>query len=379
MTPSTIQRPNKFDIAARVRTSVPTYPWQLAPLSVHLPTTGIKPTRREFLIGAAGLLLLPAGCGSSEEAGPDETTSSGTRTIKHKYGRTEIKGRPERVVTVGYSDHDAVLALGLTPVGVRDWFGDQPQATWPWAQDKLGDAKLEVLPAQELNFEQIATLEPDLILGVYSGLTKKEFKTLSEIAPTVAQSSEYADYGTPWQEQTRIIGRALGREERSEELVGAVERRFAEMREDHPEFESATGVAAYSFAPEEYGAYGPQDPRARFLTSLGFELPPKIIDLAGDEFFTTISEERLDLLDADVLVWIVNSPAEQKTIEKNPLYPKLDVVSEGRDLFLEANDPLAGALSFSTVLSLPFALDRLVPKLAAAIDGDSDTEMSSAS
>jgi iron complex transport system substrate-binding protein len=50
------------------------------------------------------------------------------------------------------------------------------------------------------------------------------------------------------------------------------------------------------------------------------------------------------------------------------------VAKKGRDLFLDVNDPIAGALSFSTVLSLPFALDRLTPMLAAVIDGDPATE-----
>jgi len=43
---------------------------------------------------------------------------------------------------------------------------------------------------------------------------------------------------------------------------------------------------------------------------------------------------------------------------------------EGRDLFLE--ETLSGALSFGTVLSLPFLLDELVPRIAAAVDGDPD-------
>ncbi len=49
-------------------------------------------------------------------------------------------------------------------------------------------------------------------------------------------------------------------------------------------------------------------------------------------------------------------------------------MKEGRDIFLDVNDPLAGALSFSTVLSLPFLLDELVPQLAAAVAGGSATE-----
>jgi iron complex transport system substrate-binding protein len=294
-------------------------------------------------------------------------------TIEHKYGSTEISVVPERVVTVGLTDHDAVLALGVTPIAVRDWFGDQPSATWPWAQDELGDATPAVLPSGELNFEQIVALKPDVILGVYSGLDEQEYKTLSEIAPTVAQPSEYVDFGVPWQEQTRIIGRALGREEQAEQLVANVEAQFQAVRDEHPEFEGATGVVALTWEGS-YLPYGPKDPRARFLTALGFELPSEIAELAGDEFYATISRERLDLIDADVLVWLVNSPAERKTIEDDPIYQQLGVAKEGRDLFLELNEPLGGAISFSSVLSLPYLLDEFVPMLAAAIDGGPSTE-----
>ncbi len=42
-------------------------------------------------------------------------------------------------------------------------------------------------------------------------------------------------------------------------------------------------------------------------------------------------------------------------------------------MFLPQEDPLQGALSFSTVLSLPYVIDELVPKLAAAVDGGPGT------
>ena len=50
-------------------------------------------------------------------------------------------------MSVGFAEHEGLLALGVEPVGVRDWYGDQPYATWPWAQDELGDQQPEVHPA----------------------------------------------------------------------------------------------------------------------------------------------------------------------------------------------------------------------------------------
>ncbi|MGB3682720.1 MAG: iron-siderophore ABC transporter substrate-binding protein, partial [Rubrobacteraceae bacterium] len=333
-------------------------------------------------VGAGSLLLLGAtGCsGGGSGSGGGETSSDPARTIEHKYGSTEVRGTPGRVVTVGYTDQDPVLALGVAPVAVREWFGEYPSATWPWAQDELGDTEPEVLPAGELNFEQISGLDPDLIIGVSSGMTVEEYATLSEIAPVVVQPDEYVDFGVPWQEQTRLVGRALGRQQRAEDLVSEVEAQFAEAREDHPEFEGASGVVVGLTSEDESytpSPYGPQDSRSRFLESLGFEMPEEISELAGDSFFTDLSRERLGLIDTDLLVWVAVQADDFEAVKTDPLYQQLDAAQEGRDVFLE--ELPAGALSFSTVLSLPFALDELVPRFAAAVDGDPNTNAEAAS
>lgn len=336
-------------------------------------------TRRQFLIGGAGILLVAAACGNDRP--DDRRDSEPAVTIEHKFGTTRIPGIPQRVVTVGLSEQDPVLALGVTPVAVRDWYGDYRYATWPWAQDELGDARPEVLPADALDFERIAALRPDLIVGTYSGITENDYRTLSQIGPTLAQSGEYADYAMPWQEQTRMIGRALGRSDRAEQLIAGVEARFTEARAAHPEFDGATALLAQEGESGEYDVLSSTSARGSFLTSLGFVVPDEVAALigAGGEEFAAVSAEQVGLLDADVLVWQAggeSGPAFVAQLQAAPLYQRLDVVREGRDVFV-TDKGAAGALTWSTVLSIPFALDRLVPKLAAAIDGDPTTEVPS--
>lgn len=375
----TIQRPTEINIAARVRISIPARRWQLAPPALLSPAA-LRPTRREFLIGAGSLLVLGvAGCGGG--GGGEEEASGETRTIEHKYGTTDVPEEPRRVLSLGYQEHDAIFALGVTPIAVRYWYGDKTDVIFPWAEDEAGDADPEILnmPFGELNFEKIAALEPDLILGVYSGITQKEYETLSEIAPTVTQSGEYIDFGVPWQEQTLTVGKALGREERAEELVAEVEAQFEAVREEHPEFDGASIAVANYTSSSEIGFFASQDPRARFFTDLGFELPEEFDEIAGDQFFGTISGERLDLLDTDVLVWnqLDFTEGGRATIEEDPLVQQLDASREGRMVFIDG--VLDDALQFNTVLSLPFLLGEVTPMLAAAIDGDPDTQVSSAS
>jgi iron complex transport system substrate-binding protein len=291
-------------------------------------------------------------------------------TIQHKYGSTEIVERPERIVTVGLTDHDALLALGIVPVGTTKWFGDYPGAVWPWAQEKLGDMIPEVVgDASTINFEKITALQPDLILALYSGVTQEQYELLTQIAPTVAQPAGYVDYGIPWEELTRTVGRTVGQAEEADALVNGVEARFEEVRAEHPEFAGATAVVATPW--EGIYVYGREDVRGRFLTALGFELPEWVDEITGEEFGGNLSQERADLLNVDVIVWLDQEDGEGSL--GGPLYATLDVHTEGCEVFLDSyDDPLGGAASFVSVLSLPYLLDGLVPKLADALAGGNE-------
>lgn len=283
------------------------------------------------------------------------------------------------MVTVGLSDHDYLLALGIVPVGLTDWYGDYPNGTWPWAADELGDARPEVMPRNEdkINFEKVAALRPDLVIGQYSGMTDSDYALLSQIAPTVAQSAEFPDYGMPWEETTRVIGRALGRAEQADELIDGLEARFTAARAAHPQFQGLTAVVTEQFEPGTYVVRGPTDPRTRFLSSLGFVLPDEITQLTGDRSEATISAEQIGLVDQDLVLWNVGfTPELPAALRSDPLYQALAVAREGRDVFL-ADKVLSGALTWSTVLSLPLAIDRLVPMLTAAVYGDPTTEIPS--
>jgi iron complex transport system substrate-binding protein len=141
------------------------------------------------LLAPALLAAAVAACGDDASSRPPEAaeTEGFPVTVEHDLGTTDIPAAPERVVTVGLTEQDTVLALGLTPVGVTEWYGDQPHATWPWAQDELGDAEPTVLSQTDgLQYEAIAALDPDLILGLNAGLDEESYERLSEIAPTVA-------------------------------------------------------------------------------------------------------------------------------------------------------------------------------------------------
>jgi iron complex transport system substrate-binding protein len=288
--------------------------------------------------------------------------------IEHVYGTTVIEKQPERVVSLGYEGHDNILALGVKPIAVRDWYGDYPYAVWPWAQAALGDAKPVVLKG-DINIEQIAALQPDLILAIYSGITPEEYQLLSQIAPVVARDAESGDYTTPLDVEVRMYAKALGKVDEGEALLKARDERFAAIRAAHPDWEGKSAAVAY-YWNEAPGAYASGDPRPQLLAKLGFKTPEALDRLAkpGD-FLVGLSEEDLSPIDADVVIWF----DEGHKIDGLKLRPTMRAYKEGREIIAGENDLLAGAFSHASLLSIPYALDRLVPLIDLAIDGDPAT------
>jgi iron complex transport system substrate-binding protein len=337
---------------------------------------------RHFSVGvAAALLLVVSACGSDTDPSPSTSNDDATGdvaadesvfpvTVDHKFGQTVVEAPPERIVTVGVTEQDNVLALGVTPVGVTEWYGEHPYATWPWAQDELGDAQPDVLStADGLQFERIAALQPDLIVGTNAGLTKQDYEKLSALAPTVAQSGDYSDYFEPWDVQHVAIGTALGKETEATEQVEAIKGEFADAAAEHPEF---AGVPAVFLQNAFYdgSAIAYQDGLSTdFLTDLGFVVPKEIDEYAEGGGQAYIPLENLNVLNnADVLLWATEKDSDRANLEKEGVYRNLDAVKGGNLAFTD--DVLAGAIYFTSPLSLPYVLDELVPRLATAVEGE---------
>lgn len=345
----------------------------------------LTPLRR-LLFAAVPIALLAAGCGgddgSTAASAPTTSAATGTSggapgaypvTIEHAQGSTTIAAPPARIVTLGYNDQDFLLAFGVAPVGVTDWYGDYEYATWPWAQEQLGAATPEVLNqgaftgAANFNYEAITALDPDLIIALYVDVDDSAYSLLSAIAPTVVRTAEHPDFGMPWQATTRLVGEILAQPEAAEALIAGVEQRFAAAAAAHPEFAGKTVAVAELNEPGSSFVRSATDQRTQLLTQLGFVYPDDLAELTGDLDGAEVSDEQMSLLDRDLLVWNIGYAPEARTeIEAKPLYDQLAVVQAGHSVFVA--DPLvSGALTWGTVLSLPYALDAIVPQLAEAL------------
>lgn len=344
--------------------------------------TTTSPHRRALRVvpalASAALLVTVAACGGGSPAEPAADGGAAAPagaypvSIEHKYGSTEITAEPQRVVLVGLNEQDATLALGKVPVGVSDFLG-APNGIHPWAEAALGDAPPPTLLDQTdgIPYEAVAALSPDLIVGLYSGLTQEDYDTLSGIAPTVAQPADQADYTISWQETTLTMGKILGKQEQAQALVDETEATFTAAQQEYPQIVGKTAVMATVF--EGYYFFGEGDSRGRLLTSLGLTVPPALNEFTNaDGFGGTIPGERVSLLDLDAVVWLAEGTTEG-SLRADALYNSLNVVSQGREVIVADTDEVYQAVSFATPLSIPVAVEGLAPRLAAAVDGDPAT------
>lgn len=310
------------------------------------------------------LVALCAGTGFS--AGAEEIR------LKHGFGETVIDpAKVRRIVSVGYHEQDFLYALGLAPVGVHDWFGDYPYATWPWAEPAraaLG-ATPEVQKGFEIDVEWVWSMQPDLILATFAPMDAQTYAQLSQIAPVLGPPPGYPAWGAPWEEELRLIGQATGRSAAAEAVIARIGGKVAQAVQNHPEFAGLSGTAAY-FTEGQVVGYRSKDGANRLLSMFGIQTPAAFDQMAGPGGNFMVSPERLDLFDLDVVLWLVEEPV-RPTIEALPSWQSLRLARQGRSIW--ADKEMMGAMSFQSPLSIDWALERLIPQLAAAADGDPAT------
>lgn len=299
-------------------------------------------------------------------------------TVTHLYGETTLATSPQRVVSIGYNDQDFLYALGIAPIGVREWWGEKPFVSWPWAEPaRLALGAAPEVMAAELNLEWVAAQKPDLIVAVYSDIDEATYDRLSVIAPVVAQPAGYGIWQAPWQEQLRLISTATtGDTAKAEQVIAELDARTAVARATFPQLTGATGLVA-DYRDGQFTLWSSSSAPNRFLSSFGMIFPSELDALADDGGWIRLSPELIDRLEADAVVWPVDNPEandKQAAMEAMPLYQGLKIAKQGRSIWLDDGaGVLASALWFQSPLSIGYVIDALPPKLAAAVDGDPAT------
>ncbi|UJF32321.1 ABC transporter substrate-binding protein [Paenibacillus hexagrammi] len=169
----------------------------------------------------------PQTSSSTATAAPTAASSvapaeEGTRTIKHAMGETAVPAHPQRVVILTDEGTEALLALGIKPVGaVESYYGD------PWFAHIKDDMQgvTTVGGESQPNLEIIASLKPDLIIG-NKMRHEKIYDQLKLIAPTVFSETLRGE----WKNNFQLYADALNKKAEGDKVIAAFDARIEDFK-----------------------------------------------------------------------------------------------------------------------------------------------------
>ncbi|TDQ54221.1 iron-siderophore ABC transporter substrate-binding protein [Actinorugispora endophytica] len=334
--------------------------------------------RRLGVAGVSAVLVLGlAACGGSgaesgEEPGA-ETGGAFPVSIESALGTAEIPERPERVVTLGQGSAETAIALGTVPVGVESYeWGSDDTGYLPWIHEAVTEAG-EELPAQfagaeDIDFEAIIELRPDVILAPWSGVTQEQYDILSDIAPTVA----YPDlpWSTDWDQQIEIIGQALGQPDEARGLIEDIETRFEETAAEHPEYADLTFSYIYTDGLGSLGVFLPDEQRVAMVRGLGLTVDPVVetfTEVEGTDSAVIGLENAEQLKDSDLVFTFYTDAETRAEVEEQPLYAEIPAIERGSVVASDDNS-FVTASSIINPLTVPWVTDRYVPLIDEAAE-----------
>ena len=322
--------------------------------------------RMSIAATAAALMLALPAC-SSEQTTTSDTNSKATSsaesnaeypiTIKHALGETKIEKKPERVATLGWSNHEIPLAFGIMPVGISKvtWGDDNNDGILPWDEEKIkelgGETPVLFDETDAIPFEQVADTKPDVILAAYSGLSQEDYDQLSKIAPVVAYPNKA--WTTTTSEIIKLNAIGLGLEDKAPEFQKQVDEAVTAALDKYPNLKDKK-VMFSSFGSQDdkskIGFYTLDDPRAGLLKTIGLGVP-KIVEEEtpkSDSFWVERSAEQPEAFeDVDVIISYGSNDAatNEKTLkdmQADPLLSKIPAIRDGHVAFL-GEGPVAAA------------------------------------
>ncbi|MED4410930.1 ABC transporter substrate-binding protein [Bacillus licheniformis] len=273
----------------------------------------------------AALILLLAACGNQDkDQSAEKNGSKDSYTVKHAMGTATIDGTPKKVVVLTNEATEAVLALGVKPVGaVQSWLGD------PWydhIKDKMKGVE-NVGTEAATNIEKIASLKPDLIIG--NKIRQEEvYDKLKAIAPTVFAETLSGE----WKNNFKLTAEALNKKAEGEKVIADFDKRVEDIHEKLGD-KVKQKVSLVRFTDADTRIYHKGSFAGTILDQLGFARPKG--QEANDLGQMEVTKEQIPDMDGDVLFYYTYETGDDKAsaIEKDyvndPLFKNLNVSKKG--------------------------------------------------
>lgn len=291
----------------------------------------MKQSKFTLMLLMISLLLLLAACGDNnneasetQEQNPaqEEDTSY---TVENAMESVTLEKAPEKVVILTNEGTEALLALGVTPVGaVQSWTGD------PWYDHIAADMEgVEVVGVEsQVNVEAVAALQPDLIIG--NKMRHEDiYEQLKAIAPTVYAETLRGN----WKENFELYAKAVNKVEEGNQILADYDERIEGLKTELGE-DLNKEVSMVRFMAGDVRIYHKDSFSGVILEQLGFARPES--QNVDDFAEKNVTKERIPAMDGDILFYFTYevgdgeaSELEKEWIE-DPLFNNLEVAKNNQ-------------------------------------------------
>lgn len=286
-------------------------------------------TKNMLILCIMLLMVIIAGCGKEEKKENDTSVKAkDSYSIKHAMGETTVNGTPKKVVVLTNEGAEALLAVGVTPVGTtKPRAGDE---WYPHLAKELKDTKV-VGTERDINLEAVMKLKPDLIIG-NKMRHEKIYEQLNEIAPTVYAETLRGD----WKENFTLYTKAVNKEKEGQKALEDYKKRIKGIQEKLGD-KLNSKVSIIRFVPGDVRIYQKNSFSGVVLNDIGFKRPP-LQD--KDEFaIKGITKEQIPNMDGDYLFYFTSDKDADKNNEgttlakewtEDPLFKQLQASKDNK-------------------------------------------------
>ncbi|MGM0845059.1 MAG: ABC transporter substrate-binding protein [Bacillota bacterium] len=291
-------------------------------------------------------LVFMAGCSSTETSGEstekteekeaavsevkseetEEVKEAGVTVTDHAQRELTFEEHPSRIVSLVGADMEIIHALGGEIVG-------RPTSHGPVIPAELAGVE-EVGNSHQVDYEKIASLEPDLVIG-HARLNMKDVETAESLGINVMLTA--MDGYENILETIELYGQVLGKEDKASELVKSIQDKKASIE---PAKEEVKALVVFG-STESMMAALPNSFAGNLVEHMG--ITNIASDLPGIEKYPTyaqLSMEHVLKENPDVVYFIAHGDAEavkgkfEEEIKSNPAWENVNALKNGNLVIL---------------------------------------------
>lgn len=253
----------------------------------------------------------------------EDISKSNNRTIEDSMGTTEIPENPKNIVILTNEGTEALLELGVKPIGAVTGFGGD------WYEHTKADLEgvKSVGKETSVNVEAVAALKPDLIIG-NKMRHEKIYDQLKAIAPTVFSDTLRGE----WKDNFKFYAKVLNKESEGDKAIKDFDDRIKSISDTYKD-KLNTEISLVRFMDGKTRIYLGDTFSGTILKEIGFKRPAT---QQGTDFVAEIGKERLNEADGDVMFYFTYEIGDGKGVARenewinDPLFKSLNVVKNNK-------------------------------------------------